>query len=134
MRIGASRNLFIEFINEVWSLTQLPIERTQKVFIKDLKSAIIDKPEIKTERVIFENITQDDITSNTKNSSGYGGPTQIDMNTWREMICSKSCDTHSKMLADEIATLAKRLATDTIPHDYISTLLACRLVPLKKKK
>ena len=37
------------------------------------------------------------------------------------------------MLADEIATLAKRLATDTIPHDYISTLLACRLVPLKKK-
>ena len=37
------------------------------------------------------------------------------------------------MLADEIATLAKRLVTDTIPHDYISTLLACRLVPLKKK-
>ena len=37
------------------------------------------------------------------------------------------------MLADETATLAKRLATDTIPHDYISTLLACRLVPLKKK-
>ena len=42
-------------------------------------------------------------------------------------------DTHSKMLADEIATLAKRLETDTIPHYYISTLLACRLVPLKKK-
>jgi len=37
------------------------------------------------------------------------------------------------MLADEIPTLAKRLAMDTIPHNYISTLLACRLVPLKKK-
>ena len=60
-----------------------------------------------------------------------GGPTQIDMDTWREMICSKSYGTHSKMLAD--ATLAKRLATDTIPQDYISTLLTCRLVPLKKK-
>ena len=83
------------------------------------QSAIIDKPEIKTERVIFKNITQDDITSNTKNSSGSGGPTQIDMDTWREITCSKSCDTHSKMLADEIATLAKRLVTDTIPHDYI---------------
>jgi len=34
------------------------------------QSAITDKPEIKTERVIFENITQDDITSTTKNSSG----------------------------------------------------------------
>ena len=55
------------------------------------------------------------------------------MESWREMICSKSYGTHSKMLADEIATLAKRLVTDTIPHDYISTLLTCRLVPLKKK-
>ena len=45
------------------------------------QSAIIDKPEIKTERVIFENIAQDDITSNTKNSSGSGGPRQIDMDT-----------------------------------------------------
>ena len=96
------------------------------------QSAITDKPEIKTERVIFENITQDDIISTTKNSSGSGGPTQIDVDTWREMICSKSYGTHSKMLADEIATLAKHLATDTIPHDYISTLLACRLVPLKQ--
>jgi len=97
------------------------------------QSAIIDKPETKTERVIFENITQDDITSNTNNSSGSGGPTHIDMDTWEEMICSKSYGTHSKMLADEIATLAKRLATDTIPHDNISTILACRRVPLNKK-
>ena len=98
--------------------------------VAELKqSGIIDKPETNAERVISENITQDDIKSNTKNSSGSGGPTQIDMDTWREMICSKSYGTHSKMLADEIATLAKGLATDTIPHDYISTLL----VPLKRK-
>ena len=102
--------------------------------VAELKqSAITDKSEIKTERVIFKNITQDDITSTTENSSGSGRPTQIDMDTWREMICSKSYGTHSKMLADEIATLAKRLVRDTIPHDYISTLLACRLVLLKKK-
>jgi len=49
------------------------------------------------------------------------------------MICSKSYGTHSQKLADEIATLARRLAMDTIPHNYILTLLACRLVPLKKK-
>jgi len=50
------------------------------------------------------------------------------------MICSKSYGTHSKMLADEIVTLAKRLTTDTIPHDYISTLFAFRLDPLKNKR
>jgi len=71
--------------------------------VAELKqSAITDKPETKTERVIFENITQDDITSITKNSSGPGRPTQIDMDTWREMICSKSYGTHSKKLADEM--------------------------------
>jgi len=45
------------------------------------QSAITDMPETKTERVIFENITQDDITSTTKNSPGSGGPTQIDVDT-----------------------------------------------------
>jgi len=55
------------------------------------------------------------------------------METWREMIYLKSYGTHSQKLADEIATLARCLTTDTIPHDYISTLLACRFVPLKKK-
>jgi len=34
------------------------------------QSAITDKPETKTERVTFENITQDEITSNTKKLSG----------------------------------------------------------------
>ena len=47
------------------------------------QSAIIDKHETKTERVISENITQDEIASDTKNSSGSGGPTQVDMDTWR---------------------------------------------------
>ena len=36
-------------------------------------------------------------------------------------------------LGDEIATLARHLTTDTIPHDHASILLACRLVPLKKE-
>ena len=50
---------------------------------------------------------------------GAGGPTQIDMDTWREMICSKSYGNLSPMLANEIATLDRRLAMDNIPHDYI---------------
>ena len=57
---------------------------------------------------------------------GSGGPIQVDMETWKEIICSKSYGTHSQKLADESATLARRLATDSIPHDHISTLLACR--------
>ena len=32
LRIVASRNLFIEFMHEVWSVTWLHIERTREVF------------------------------------------------------------------------------------------------------
>ena len=35
-------------------------------------------------------------------------------------------------LSEEIANLSKRLCSEAIPSDYISTLMACRLVPLKK--
>ena len=38
------------------------------------QSVITNKPETKTERVIFENVTQDEIASGTTNSSGSGGP------------------------------------------------------------
>jgi len=55
------------------------------------------------------------------------------MDTWRLTICSKSYSTHSQKLADEIVTLARRLAMDTIPHDHISIFPACRLIPRKKK-
>ena len=44
----------------------------------------------------------------------------------------KSYGTYSKKLADEIFTLARHLATDIIPHDHISTLIACRLLPVNK--
>ena len=46
---------------------------------------------------------------------------------------SLSYGTYSQKLADKIATLARNLATETILHQHISTLLVCRLVPPKKK-
>jgi len=89
------------------------------------QSAITDKPETKTERVIFENITQDEMASSAKNSLGSRGPTQIDMETWRERFCSKWYGTHSQKLDDEIATLAGLLKEDIIHAE--GTLQLCSL-------
>jgi len=54
------------------------------------------------------------------------------METWTKMICSKSYGTYTKKLADEIFTLARHLVTDITPHDHISILIACRLLPGNK--
>jgi len=123
---------FVDNANDINRKHDIATDIIKKLKEKQPKSAELkqsgktDKPETKTERVIFENITQDEIASNTKNSSGSGRPTQIDMETRREMICSKSYVTHSQQLANDIATLARLLGTDTIAHVHISTLLACR--------
>jgi len=79
----------------------------------------------KTERVIFENITQDEIASNTKNSSGSGGPTQIEMETWKEMICLKSYGTHSLKLADEIDQASRDRHHSTQSHINSPRLQTC---------
>ena len=84
------------------------------------------------EEVYFEDIDAESIIKATKMSSGSGGPTKIDMDLWQQLLCTKFSETHSKNLADEIATLTKRLCTQDVCNDEISTLLACRLVPLKK--
>jgi len=55
------------------------------------------------------------------------------MESWKELIYLKSYGTHSQKLADEMATLARHLTTDTTERDHISTLLTCRLIPLRKK-
>jgi len=75
------------------------------------------------ERNIFENITQDEIASSAKSSSGFGRLMQYRL-TWRDIICSKSYGTHSQNLDVVVTSFARHLATDIIPHDHIlSTLL-----------
>ena len=104
------------------NIKKLKEKHPQAVELK--QSAIIDKSETKTEKVIFENITQDEIASNTKNLSGSGEPTQIGMETWREMIFSKSHGIHSQTLAEEIATLARPGVSRRTPFHTITYQLS----------
>lgn len=85
------------------------------------------------EDVIFEDIDFERVQRAAKNTSGSGGPTKIDADTWRHILCSKAYKIQSEGLAAEIASLARRLCTEDIQHDYISSLLSCRLVPLMKE-
>jgi len=103
-------------------ITKLKEKHPQAAKLK--QSAIIDKPETKTKKVIFENITQDEIASNTKNASGSEEPTQIGMGTWREMIFSKSHGIHSQTLAEEIATLARPGVSRRTPFHTITYQLS----------
>jgi len=85
------------------------------------------------EPVIFEAIDGAAIQLAAKNSSDSGGPSRIDSDVWKHMLCSKSYEALSVELADTLAVLIRIICTEDIPYDHVSSLFACRLVPLIKE-
>ena len=92
---------------------------------------IYDIPHV--QEVHFEDITSESIISSAKNTHGSGGPTKISADIWKKMLCSNVFKDCSVNLAEEVATLARKLCVKDIPFECISTLVACRLVPLMKE-
>ena len=67
------------------------------------------------------------------NTAGSGGPSRIDADTWKHMLCSKAYGALADELADAVAVLARRICTEDIPYDHVSSFFSCRLVPLIKE-
>ena len=84
------------------------------------------------EAVIFEEVDADLILRTTRNISGSGGPTQVDADIWRYIVCSKVYGILSTTLAEAIADLTKILCTKHIQPVLLKELLASRLIPLDK--
>ena len=89
-------------------------------------------PLVPVESVIFEQIDGKTIQDAAKSTFGSGGPTLIDADGWKHILCSKSYGKTTDSLAQSIADMAKRLCTEKIPSGPLSELLSCRLIPLDK--
>ena len=89
-------------------------------------------PETPVEPVIFEGIDASAVQNAAKNTFGSGGPCLIDADGWKHMLCSKSFGKAGENLAQTIADLAKRLCTESVNSDFLTELLASRLIPLEK--
>jgi len=84
------------------------------------------------DEVIYEPIDADLIIKATRRISGAGGPTQVDADSWRHMICSKFFRVESENLAHAIADLTKILCTEEVNPECVKELYAGRLIPLDK--
>ena len=84
------------------------------------------------EEVIYESIDADMIIKTTKRFNGSGGPTKVDSDCWKHILCSKFFTVQSQNLAQAIADLTKRLCTEDVSADSVKELYAGRLVPLDK--
>ena len=97
------------------------------------EEALIPEKNTIVQPVIYEQIDAATIRRSAQNIHGSGGPSRIDADTWKNMICSNAHGSEGMQLAEEIASLSRRLCSEMIPYEYISTLMSCRLVPLKKQ-
>ena len=95
--------------------------------------AMLERTHLPVQPVVFESIDGDLVQKCARTMHGSGGPTKVDTEIWKHILCSRVHGDEGIRLADEIANLARRMCREDIPFDHISTLVACRLVPLKKK-
>ncbi len=86
----------------------------------------------KVEPVIFETIDGDLIQSVAKQVAGSGGPTLLDADGWKHILCCNNFKTVSSNLCQAIANMTKRLCVEDIAPEYLTSLLANRLIPLIK--
>ena len=94
---------------------------------------ILHKEEfIEPEPVIFETIDADLVKIAAKEIQGSGGPSKIDADFFKHILCTKFFKNHSENLCQAIADLTKRLATERIDPKYLRHFIAGRLIPLKK--
>ena len=87
----------------------------------------------RVEEVTFERIDGHVIQEASKKMNGSGGPTKIDADVWKHILCSKVFGNKSSELAEEVAVATRRLCIEDIPHKFLHLLLDCRLVPLMKE-
>ena len=93
---------------------------------------ILSGPEEKVEEVIFESIDSDLVYKTAKMINGSGGPTLIDSECWKHLLCSNNFIVQQKNLCDAIAKLAQQICVTQINSADFKELFACRLIPLDK--
>ena len=84
------------------------------------------------EVIVFENISADLVQRVTKNIHGSGGPSKVDADFFKHILCSKFYGKYSVNLCQAIADLTKRLAVENIDPICLRHFTSCRLIPLMK--
>ena len=83
--------------------------------------------------VIYDNTNADLIRKCAIRTKGASGPSGLDADFWRRIVGSSVFGSASEDLCHAIALMARKLCSeDLVDLDSISTLMACRLIPLDK--
>ena len=66
-------------------------------------------------------------------TKGSAGPSGMDADLYRRILCSKNFNTEGKLLKEEIATMARNMLTTSYHLSQPERYTASRLIPLNKR-
>ena len=81
----------------------------------------------------FDSIDEQTVLKAALNTKGSVGPSGMDADLYRRILCSKKISAAGKALREQIALLSKNLATKLYHPCLIAAYIASRLIPLDKK-
>ena len=81
---------------------------------------------------IFESIDEQMILKAAMKTNGSAGPSGMDGELYKRILCSKNFSSVGKELREEIATMARNLLTVNYHPSLLEGYVACRLIPLNK--
>ena len=82
--------------------------------------------------MIFAEISAELVEKAALHVQGSGGPTHLDADGWKHILCSKAYGKLPFQLCSAIAEFAKRLCVEDVNPESLNEFVACRLVPLNK--
>ena len=81
---------------------------------------------------IYDQIDEAMIYTSAIKTRGSAGPSGMDADLYRRIMCSKNFSTEGKSLREEIATLTRNLLTKSYHPSLLEGYTSCRLIPLDK--
>ena len=97
-----------------------------------LENTLLNGPVDKILPCYFDSIDEQTVLKAALNTKGSAGPSGMDADLYRRILCSKKFSAAGKALREEIALLSKNLATKFYHPSLIATYIASRLIPLDK--
>ena len=96
------------------------------------EGSLLFGPILKVEAVLYCNIDASAIAKAARLTKGGAGPSNVDADMWRTLLCAKSGGKTTDDLCHSVAKLAQRLASDLVNPAHVDSILNCRLIPLGK--
>ena len=94
---------------------------------------LLEDPIRKINQIIFNEIDAELIARSALRTKGAAGPSGLDADQWKRILSTRLFGSSSTDLCKAISRMAIQLCTTVMDDpDSISSLLACRLIPLNK--